>query len=125
LGENPFLDIPLTNMRKTIASRLLESKQTIPHYYMTASVEVDGLLKFREDLNEVAKTRLSVNDFLIKAIGLACKDVPETNSHWMGDSIRQFENVDVSMAVATENGLITPIVKNADSASLGKIAEST
>jgi pyruvate dehydrogenase E2 component (dihydrolipoamide acetyltransferase) len=75
-------------MRKTIASRLLESKQTIPHYYMTVGVNMGKLLKLRAKMNEISKVRLSVNDLLVKAIGLSCEDNPETNSHWYGDYIR-------------------------------------
>lgn len=121
--ENPFTDVPLTNMRKIIASRLLEAKSTIPHFYLTISVPMDAALKLREQLNkEQTKVKISVNDILIKAAGLACVAVPEVNSYWMGDKIRQFKNADVSIAVSTDTGLITPIVFNANSKGISEIA---
>ena len=125
LEGNTYTDLEVTGMRRTIADRLLESKNTIPHYYMTASVEMDNLMDLRSQLNDVSDVRVSVNDMLVKAIGLACVEVPETNSHWLGDSIRQFDNVDVSVAVATDTGLITPIVTNANNRTLGSIAQRT
>ena len=75
-------------MRRVIAERLLESKNTIPHYYMSTSCNMGRLLKLRADMNKISSLRISVNDMLIKAMGLACKAVPETNSHWYGDYIR-------------------------------------
>ncbi|KAK6198959.1 guanine nucleotide exchange protein for ADP-robosylation factor [Pestalotiopsis sp. IQ-011] len=119
-----FQDIPLTNMRKTIAKRLQESTQNNPHFFVTSKVSVSKLLKLRQALNSSAdgKYKLSVNDFLIKAIGVASKKVPAANSSWQGDSIRQFDNVDVSVAVATPNGLITPIVTGVEGRGLESIS---
>ena len=82
------MDIPLTNIRKVIADRLSFSKSTIPHYYVTVSVNVDNLLKLRAKLNGLTKTKISVNDMVIKAASLACIKVPGTNSSWLGDNIR-------------------------------------
>lgn len=119
-----YTDIELTGMRKTIAKRLLESKQTIPHYYLTIDVNMDSVIQLRKELNEVLsgdKIKLSVNDFIIKASALACKKVPEANSSWQGDFIRQYNSVDVNVAVATDAGLITPIVSRADIKGLSNI----
>jgi pyruvate dehydrogenase E2 component (dihydrolipoamide acetyltransferase) len=121
-----FEDIPLTNMRKTIAKRLQESTQNNPHFFVTSKVSVSKLLKLRQALNGSAdgKYKLSVNDFLIKAMSVACKKVPAANSSWQGESIRQFNNVDVSVAVATPNGLITPIVTGVEGRGLESISNT-
>ncbi|KAG6031560.1 Component of pyruvate dehydrogenase complex, mitochondrial [Claviceps sp. Clav32 group G5] len=119
-----FEDIPLTNMRKTIASRLQESVQKNPHFFVSSTLSVSKLLKVRQALNEDSEGRykLSVNDFLIKAIAVASKKVPAVNSSWREGSIRQFNAVDVSVAVSTPTGLITPIVTGADSRGLESIS---
>ncbi|KAK7955729.1 Acetyltransferase component of pyruvate dehydrogenase complex [Apiospora aurea] len=119
-----YEDIPLTNMRKTIAKRLQESTQNNPHFFVTSKLSVSKLLKLREALNAGSdgKFKISVNDFLIKAIAVASKKVPAANSSWQGDFIRQFNSVDVSVAVATPNGLITPIVTGADARGLESIS---
>ncbi|XP_001943838.2 dihydrolipoyllysine-residue acetyltransferase component of pyruvate dehydrogenase complex, mitochondrial [Acyrthosiphon pisum] len=121
-----FVDKPVTNVRKIIAKRLLESKQTIPHYYLTVDLGLDNIVSLRKRMNELLEkegVKLSINDFIIKAAALACKKVPEANSSWMDNFIRQYDAVDVSVAVSTETGLITPIVFNADTK--GLIAIST
>ena len=119
-----YSDIELSNMRKVIAARLLESKLSIPHYYLTIDVTMDETLKLRKSLNELAngEYKLSVNDFVVKAAALAMKKVPEVNSSWMGDFIRRYHNVDVSVAVSTDKGLITPIVTSADTKGLKAIS---
>lgn len=112
-----FIDIPLTNMRQTIAKRLTHSKQQVPHYYLTVNLKVDELLELRQRFNTMlAKdgVKLSVNDFIVKAAALSCKKVPQVNSTWQETFIRQYNRVDVCVAVATDSGLITPIVFNAD-----------
>ncbi|KAI8802099.1 2-oxoacid dehydrogenases acyltransferase-domain-containing protein [Cladochytrium replicatum] len=121
-----YEDIPVTQMRKIIASRLLQSKQTVPHYYLTAEIKVDRLLKLRELLNAQAngKYKLSVNDFVIKASSLALVSVPEVNSAWQDTFIRRFKSADIAVAVATESGLITPIVSAAESKGLSSISNS-
>ncbi|VDD95661.1 unnamed protein product [Enterobius vermicularis] len=131
-GEMAFVDIPLTSMRSTIAKRLLESKTTIPHYYLTSEVIIDDLLKVRSKLNDLlAKLvkssgeepqKLTLNDFIIKASALACLRVPEANSFFMDSFIRQNLNVDVSVAVSTDAGLLTPIIFNAHSKGLATIS---
>ncbi|ODM98631.1 Dihydrolipoyllysine-residue acetyltransferase component of pyruvate dehydrogenase complex, mitochondrial [Orchesella cincta] len=120
-------DIPVSGVRGIIAKRLLQSKQTIPHYYLTAEIEVDNLIALREQFNkqlEKEKVKLSVNDFIIKAAAMACLKVPEANSAWMDNFIRQYNEVDVSVAVSTDNGLITPIVFSADSKGVVEISKS-
>lgn len=118
-----FTDIELSNMRKTIAKRLTESKQTVPHYYLSVDVKMDNVLKLRQQLNSNSdgQFKLSVNDFIVKASALALKKVPECNSQWMNDFIREFHTVDISVAVSTDGGLITPIVFEADKKGLQNI----
>ncbi|KAM9333269.1 dihydrolipoyllysine-residue acetyltransferase component of pyruvate dehydrogenase complex, mitochondrial isoform 2-T2 [Pholidichthys leucotaenia] len=120
-----FTDIPISNIRKIIAQRLMQSKQTIPHYYLSVDVNMDQVLELRKELNDEVKAqniKLSVNDFIIKASALACLKVPECNSSWMDTVIRQNHVVDVSVAVSTANGLITPIVFNAHIKGLATIS---
>lgn len=122
-----YEDIPLTGMRKTIASRLLQLTQQLPTYIIQLQLNVTKLLKLRQLLNAAADDRykLSVNDLLIKAIALASLRVPQANSAWLGDEgvIRQYNTVDVSVAVATPTGLITPIVRNAHARGLAAISK--
>ncbi|XP_014236797.1 dihydrolipoyllysine-residue acetyltransferase component of pyruvate dehydrogenase complex, mitochondrial isoform X2 [Trichogramma pretiosum] len=118
-------DVPISNIRGVIAKRLLESKQMIPHYYLTIEVKMDEALAMRQQFNkllEKEKIKLSVNDLIIKGMAMACKKVPEGNSAWLGDKIRQYDHVDVSVAVSTENGLITPIVFGADVKGIAQIS---
>jgi pyruvate dehydrogenase E2 component (dihydrolipoamide acetyltransferase) len=121
-----YVDTPLTNIRKVIASRLTESKSEVPHYYMTVSLDVSKLLKLRSALNGQSngKYKLSVNDFIIKASSLALGDVPALNSQWGGDFIRQYRDADIAVAVATETGLITPIVHKAQGKGLATISNT-
>ena len=121
----PYQEVPNSNMRKTIARRLLEAKQTIPHFYLTVDVELDALLKLRRDLNargEADGIKLSVNDFLIKAAALTLRKVPRANAAWTDQAMLMFDRVDVSVAVATDDGLITPIIKDADRKGLATIS---
>lgn len=120
-----FTDIPISNIRKVIAQRLMQSKQTIPHYYLSIDVNMDQVLELRKELNEEVKAqniKLSVNDFIIKASALACLKVPECNSSWLDTVIRQNHVVDLSVAVSTASGLITPIVFNAHTKGLAAIS---
>lgn len=120
LSRNPVESrvVPNNNIRKIIAKRLIESKQTIPHFYLSIECKVDKLLQMREDINETfgdnKSKKLSVNDFVILAVARALRDVPEANSSWEDAGIRYYNNVDVSVAVAIEGGLITPVIRNAD-----------
>ena len=123
-----YEDIPASSMRKTIANRLTQSMNQNPHYFVSTTLSVTKLLKLRQALNGSAngKYKISVNDFLIKAAAIACKKVPTVNSSWREKDgqtiIRQHKTVDVSVAVATPIGLMTPIVKNADSLGLESIS---
>jgi pyruvate dehydrogenase E2 component (dihydrolipoamide acetyltransferase) len=123
----PFEEVPLDGMRRTIAARLTQAKQTIPHFYLTADVSLDALLKVRGDANEAAPQgeggyKLSVNDFIIKALALALKRVPAANAVWAEDRILRFQHADVGVAVALEGGLITPVIRAADVKSLSAIS---
>jgi pyruvate dehydrogenase E2 component (dihydrolipoyllysine-residue acetyltransferase) len=120
--DTPFEEVPLDGMRKTIAARLLQAKQTIPHFYLTADVEIGRLLVMREEANAAAPKdkdgnptfRLSVNDLVIKAWAVALQRVPAANAAWAGDRILRFRYSDIGIAVAIEGGLITPIIRQAD-----------
>jgi len=122
-----FEDVPLNNMRKIIGQRLTESKMSIPHYYVSVGVELDNLMKMRGGLNKVLadknEGKLSVNDFIIKASSYALQKVPEANSMWQGNSIRENKFVDISVAVDTGKGLITPIVRNVEAKGLLTISK--
>lgn len=121
----PFEAQKLNNVRKTIARRLTEAKQTIPHIYLTVDVRLDALLKLRSQLNaalEAQGVKLSVNDLLIKALAKALVQVPKCNVSFAGDELRSFTRVDVSVAVAAPSGLITPIIKDAGAKSISAIA---
>lgn len=121
-----YADLPISNIRKVTASRLLESKQTIPHYYLTIEARVDKLLKLREELNAKSggKYKLSLNDFVVKASALALRKEPTVNSAWMETAIRRYNNVDINVAVNTPDGLFTPIVFDADRKGLVAISEN-
>ncbi|CAJ0579428.1 unnamed protein product, partial [Mesorhabditis spiculigera] len=117
-----FVDIPLTNIRSVIAKRLLQSKQTIPHEYLSADILSDKVTKLRQDL-KAKGIKVSINDFLVKGCALALKAVPEVNVQWKDQTSHLMQNVDVSVAVATPTGLITPIVFGADSLGILAISE--
>jgi|HubBroStandDraft_1064217.scaffolds.fasta_scaffold00245_19 pyruvate dehydrogenase E2 component (dihydrolipoamide acetyltransferase) len=123
-GNLPYQLVPHTGMRRTIARRLTEAKQTIPHFYLTIECVLDRLLEIRADLNKsgTGEYRLSVNDFIIRASALALRKVPEANASWSDDGILLWDAVDVSVAVAIEGGLITPIIKRADTKGLAQIS---
>ena len=114
-------EIRVTGMRRVIAERLQEAKQTIPHFYLSLDCDIDRLLEARREIND-AGHRVSVNDFIIRALALALRDVPDANVQWGGDVIRRFAHVDLSVAVAVEGGLVTPVIRDAASRSLLDIA---
>jgi pyruvate dehydrogenase E2 component (dihydrolipoamide acetyltransferase) len=114
--------VPIDNMRRVIAERLTFSKTTVPHFYLSAACDMDKLLKLRAEINAVESLpKLSVNDFIVKALALALKQVPEANASWSDAGIRRYRSVDVSVAVAVEGGLFTPVLRAADSKTLGQI----
>ena len=115
------ISIPST-MRKVIAKRTLEAKQQIPHFYLTVESNVDKLINLRKKINDNNLVKVSFNDLIVKAIGLAMKKNPNTNVYWQNDKIYKLNDIDVSVAVAIEEGLITPIIKNADSKGLNNIS---
>jgi pyruvate dehydrogenase E2 component (dihydrolipoamide acetyltransferase) len=124
-----FEEIPLDSMRRTIAARLTEAKQTIPHFYLTTDVDMDRLNALREEANASALPdaggaagKLSINDFIIKALALALKRVPAANAVWAEDRILRFRHVDIAVAVAIEDGLITPVIRGVDTKSVGAIS---
>jgi len=119
-----YTEVENSNVRKIIARRLLEAKQSIPHFYLTVDCELDALLKLRKELNgrEGVDYKLSVNDFIIKASAMAMRKVPMVNATWTDEAVRLYDNVDVSVAVATDGGLITPIIRNADQKGLSTIS---
>jgi len=110
-GAPLFEDLSVSGIRKTIAQRLTFSKQNVPHYYVTVSVQVDNMMKMRKRLNEASAVKISVNDIVLKASALASVKVPATNSSWMDSHIRQFKNVNMSVAIQTDHGLMAPNIK--------------
>jgi pyruvate dehydrogenase E2 component (dihydrolipoamide acetyltransferase) len=125
-----FEEIPLDGMRKTIAVRLTQATQAVPHFYLTADIEIDRLKKLREEANEAApKSRdgnplfkLSLNDFVIRALALALQRVPAANAVWASDRILRFRHSDIGVAVALDGGLITPVIRNAETKSVSAIS---
>merc|ERR1719374_106262 len=118
-------DVPVSQIRRVIARRLLESKQTIPHYYLTVDVSLDKLTAVRKQLNDQLAsrgTKLSVNDFVVKAAALALREVPEMNASWQTEFIRQYTSADVTVAVQTDSGLMVPVVKGAHNKGLTAIS---
>ena len=116
--------VPLNTMRKVVAERMAHSKSTVPHFYLTVDCEIDELLKVRSNLNErLEDNKLSVNDFIIRACGLALSEVPDANVGWGGDGMeRRYGTADIAVAVALEGGLITPIVRRAEQKGLSEIS---
>ena len=120
-----YEEVKLDGMRKTIAARLTEAKQTVPHFYLRREIKLDALLKFRSDLNKQLEPRgvkLSVNDFIIKACALALQGVPDANAVWAGDKVLRLKPSDVAVAVAVEGGLFTPVLRDAEMKSLSALS---
>ncbi len=120
-----YQEVALDGMRKIIAARLTEAKQTVPHFYLRRDIKLDALLKFRSQLNKQLETRgvkLSVNDFIIKACALALQSVPAANAVWAGDKVLQFKHSDVAVAVAIEGGLFTPVLQDAEMKTLSALS---
>ena len=119
-----YEEIPASGMRKTIARRLVEAKQTVPHFYLTVDIELDALLAMRKQVNAAVPegVKISVNDMIILASAKALIDEPDTNASWAGDAILKYQSADVAVAVATDGGLITPVIRDAQSKSLSTIS---
>jgi pyruvate dehydrogenase E2 component (dihydrolipoamide acetyltransferase) len=125
-----YEEVPLDGMRKTIAARLQQAKQTIPHFYLTTDIDIDRLIALREEANAAAPKdgdgkaafKLSLNDFIIRALALALQQVPAANAAWAGDRILRFKHSDIGVAVALDGGLIAPIIRNAETKSLSTLS---
>jgi pyruvate dehydrogenase E2 component (dihydrolipoamide acetyltransferase) len=122
--EGDYVDVPASNMRKRIASRLTEAKRDVPHFYLMRKIDVEPMMAFRSRLNGLLGDRgkVSVNDLIVKAVALALRRVPDCNASWQGDAIRKYRRVHVGVAVAIEDGLVTPVVRDADLKGIGVIA---
>ncbi|MDQ1718804.1 MAG: hypothetical protein QOE89_2757 [Pseudonocardiales bacterium] len=116
-------EIPHTGMRRAIARRLTESKTTVPHFYLVADCRVDALLELRRTINQQLDTKVSVNDFVVKAVAGAFQDVPEANAVWTPEATRRFRSVDIAVAVAIEGGLLTPVVREVERRSLSDLSK--
>ncbi|MDJ1007518.1 MAG: pyruvate dehydrogenase complex dihydrolipoamide acetyltransferase [Paracoccaceae bacterium] len=124
-ADRPYEEVSLDGMRKTVAARLTEAKQTIPHFYLRRDIRLDALLAFRSQLNKQLEARgvkLSVNDFIIKACAIALQQVPAANAVWAGDRMLKLKPSDVAVAVAVEGGLFTPVIKDAEMKSLSALS---
>ena len=124
-ADREYEEVPLDGMRKIIAARLTEAKQTIPHFYLRREIQLDALLKFRSELNKSLADKgikLSVNDFIIKACAMALQEVPDCNAVWAGDRILKLKPSDVAVAVAVEGGLFTPVLRDAESRTLSSLS---
>ena len=132
-ADTPYEEVPLDSMRATIAKRLVEAKQTIPHFYLTADLDIGRLMAMREEANAAAPKgkdgapafKLSLNDFIIKFWAAALQRIPPANAVWAGDRILRFKHSDIGIAVAIEGGLITPVIRQADSKTLTTISAET
>src|SRR5208283_4966964 len=125
-----YEEVTLDGMRRTIAARLLQAKQSVPHFHLTADIAIDRLKALRAEANEAAPKdrdgnpafKLSLNDFVIRALALALQRVPAANAAWAGDRILRFAHSDIGVAVALDGGLIAPIIRNAETKSLSAIS---
>ena len=125
-ADREYTEIPLNSMRKTVAARLTEAKQNIPHFYLRKEINIDELLKVRSRMNEhlaEKNNKLSINDFIIKSCALALQSVPTANAIWAEDKILQLKPSDVAVAVSVEDGLFTPVIRDADTKSLSNISK--
>jgi pyruvate dehydrogenase E2 component (dihydrolipoamide acetyltransferase) len=122
VGQESFEEVPVSQMRKTIAKRLAESKFTAPHFYLTMEINMDKAIEARNSINEVSPVKISFNDMVIKAVAAALRKHPKVNSSWLGDKIRYNHHIHIGVAVAVEEGLLVPVVRFADSKSLSHIA---
>jgi len=122
VGQESFEDVPVSQMRKTIAKRLAESKFTAPHFYLTMEINMDKAVEARKSMNEIAPVKISFNDMVIKAVAAALRQNPDVNVSWLGDKIRRNSHIHIGVAVAVKDGLLVPVVRFADNKSLSHIA---
>ena len=120
-GVESYEDVPVTQMRKTIAKRLAESKFTAPHFYLTMEIRMDNAIAARKQMNEFSESKISMNDLVVKAVAVALRSHPNVNSAWLGDRIRRNKHIHIGVAVAVEDGLLVPVVRFADHKSLSQI----
>jgi len=120
-GPAPYTDVPHTGMRRAIARRLTESTVTVPHFFLSADCIVDEVLELRARINEKAESKISVNDFVLRAVAAAMLDVPEANAIWTDDATRRFSSVDIGVAVSIPGGLVTPVVRGVEALSLSGV----
>ncbi len=122
-GAAGYTEVPHSNMRRTIARRLSESKSTVPHFYLSVDCRMERLLALRAEINAAAGRKISVNDFIVRAVAVALREVPQANVGWTDSAMRQYQQADIAVAVSTDSGLITPIVRAADSKTLSQISQ--
>ncbi|MGQ3014741.1 MAG: pyruvate dehydrogenase complex dihydrolipoamide acetyltransferase [Flavobacteriales bacterium] len=123
VGQESYEDVPLSQMRKTIARRLSESKFSAPHFYLTMEIDMDNAMAARKAINENSEVRISFNDLVIKAVAMALRKHPKVNASWLGDKIRYNHHIHIGVAVAIEEGLVVPVLKFADAKNLSQINE--
>lgn len=121
-GEETFTEISVSQMRKTIAKRLSDSKFSAPHFYLRVSIDMDNAIVARNRVNELSETKISFNDFVIKAVATALRKHPNVNSSWLGDKIRYNQHINIGVAIAVEDGLLVPVVRMANTKSLSEIS---
>jgi pyruvate dehydrogenase E2 component (dihydrolipoamide acetyltransferase) len=122
VGQERFEEVPVSQMRKTIAKRLAESKFTAPHFYLTMEINMDKAVEARKSINEIAPVKISFNDMVIKAVAAALRQHPDVNVSWLGDKIRRNNHIHIGVAVAVKDGLLVPVIRFADNKSLSHIA---
>lgn len=125
IGEESYEEVPVSQMRKTIAKRLAESKFTAPHFYLTMEINMDRAMEARKNLNEISPVKISFNDLVMKAAAVALRQHPNVNSSWLGDKIRKNHHIHMGMAVAVDEGLLVPVIRFADTKTLSQIATET
>lgn len=123
VGKEGFTDLRVSQMRKTIAKRLLQSKNENPHFYLTVDINMDKAVELRTALNNVLPTKVSFNDIVIRAVAMALRQNMAANTSWLGDTIRQYEHIHIGMAVAVEDGLVVPVIRFADGKTIAEISE--
>jgi pyruvate dehydrogenase E2 component (dihydrolipoamide acetyltransferase) len=122
VGKESFEEIPVSQMRKTIAKRLAESKFSAPHFYLTMEINMDKAIEARKSMNEIAPVKISFNDMVIKAVAAALRQNPDVNVSWLGDKMRKNHHIHIGVAVAVKDGLLVPVIRFADNKSLSHIA---